>query len=211
MSQKPAEWCILADRHFSMLKMGRATEIFVDSMSEQAAAVAANETIEFEEAFALHHRTVFRAARSILRDPGLAEDVTQETFVRLYKNIGSITCSEMLRPWLIRVAMNLAKNTVRGNVRANTRDENYVKETVENSVVSVEVEYEQKSEITEIRRAFEKIREPLRSCLILKQQGLSYREIAESLELNENSIGQYVARARQEFTKFYGKANRETL
>jgi RNA polymerase sigma-70 factor (ECF subfamily) len=194
-----------------MLKMVRATETFVDSMSEQVTAAAAKEIIEFEEAFALHHRTVFRAARSVLHDSGLAEDVTQETFVRLYKNMDSITCSDMLRPWLIRVAMNLAKNTIRGNVRANTRDENYVKETVENSIVSVEDEYEQKREISEIHKAFEKIREPHRSCLILKQQGLSYREIAESLDLNENSIGQYVARARQEFMRFYGKVGKETL
>src|SRR5829696_5217392 len=117
-----------------MLEMSKSTEIFVDSMSEQSAAAAAKETIGFEEAFALHHRTVFRAARSVVQDAGLAEDITQETFLRLYKNQDSITDSEMLRPWLIRVAINVAKNTVRGNVRANTRDENYVKETVETSV-----------------------------------------------------------------------------
>ncbi|MBK9174500.1 MAG: sigma-70 family RNA polymerase sigma factor [Blastocatellia bacterium] len=180
-------------------------------MSEQATAAAAKETIEFEEAFSLHHRTVFRAARSVVRDAALAEDVTQEVFVKLYKNLNSINDPEMLRPWLIRVALNLAKNTVRGNIRANTRDENYVKETVENSVISVESEYEQKSELNEVNRALSKVKEPLRSCLVLKQQGLSYREIAESLSLNETSIGTYVARARQEFLRFYGKVGRETL
>ncbi len=194
-----------------MLKMSKATETFVDSMSEQATAAAAKETIEFEEAFSLHHRTVFRAARSVVRDAALAEDVTQEVFVKLYKNLNSINDPEMLRPWLIRVALNLAKNTVRGNIRANTRDENYVKETVENSVISVESEYEQKSELNEVNRALSKVKEPLRSCLVLKQQGLSYREIAESLSLNETSIGTYVARARQEFLRFYGKVGRETL
>ncbi|HRJ90125.1 MAG TPA: sigma-70 family RNA polymerase sigma factor [Pyrinomonadaceae bacterium] len=191
--------------------MSKATETFVDSMSEQATAAAAKETIEFEEAFSLHHRTVFRAARSVVRDAALAEDVTQEVFVKLYKNLNSINDPEMLRPWLIRVALNLAKNTVRGNIRANTRDENYVKETVENSVISVESEYEQKSELNEVNRALSKVKEPLRSCLVLKQQGLSYREIAESLSLNETSIGTYVARARQEFLRFYGKVGRETL
>lgn len=192
-------------------EMNKATEIFVDAMSDQATAAAAKERIDFEEAFTLHHRTVFRAARSVLHDPGLAEDVTQETFIRLYNHMDSIRNNEMLRPWLIRVAMNLAKNTIRGNIRANTRDENYVKETVENSVFSVESDYEQQSEVNEINRALSKIREPLKSCLILKQQGLSYREIAESLSLNETSIGTYVARARQEFLRFYGKVGKETL
>jgi RNA polymerase sigma factor (sigma-70 family) len=194
-----------------MLKMSDSTEIFVDIMSEQTATAAARDIIEFDEAFTLHHRTVFRAARSVVHDCGLAEDVTQEVFIRLYKHKDSIKDAEMLRPWLIRVALNVAKNTLRGNIRANTRDENYVKETVENSVYSVDVEFEQQAEISEINRALNKVKEPLRSCLVLKQQGLSYREIAESLSLNEASIGTFVARARQEFMRFYGKIGRDVL
>lgn len=193
-----------------MLKMRDSSEMLVDLMSEQTAA-AAKETIVFEEAFSLHHRTVFRAARSIVRDAGLAEDVTQEVFIKLYKHKDDLPDAEMLRPWLIRVALNLAKNVVRGNIRANTRDENYVKETVENGVISVETEYEQKAELTDVNRALSKVKEPLRSCLVLKQQGLTYREIAESLELNETSIGTYVARARAEFMRFYGKVGKEVL
>ena len=194
-----------------MLKMSETTEIFVDIMSEHTATAAAKEIIEFDEAFTLHHRTVFRTARSVVQDCGLAEDVTQEVFIRLYKHMDSIQDAEMLRPWLIRVALNVARNTIRGNIRANTRDENYVKETVENSVFSVESEYEQQTEVNEINRALNKVKEPLRSCLVLKQQGLSYREIAESLSLNEASIGTFVARARQEFSRFYGKIGRDVL
>jgi RNA polymerase sigma-70 factor (ECF subfamily) len=125
--------------------------------------------------------------------------------------LDTIADLEMLRPWLIRVALNVAKNTLRGNIRANTRDENYVKETVENAVFSVETHYEQQTEVNEINRALNKLKEPLRSCLVLKQQGLSYREIAESLSLNEASIGTYVARAKAEFIRFYGKIGREML
>ncbi len=190
--------------------MNEGAEIFVDAMFEQA-AVAQEEKIVFDEAFTLHHRTVFRAARSVVQDAGLAEDVTQEVFLRLYNNLDSITDAEMLRPWLIRVAINVARNTLRGNIRANTRDENYVKETAEVSVYSVESDYEQRESTSEIQRALNKIKEPLRSCLILKQQGLSYKEIAESLSLNETSIGQFVARGRKEFVRFYGKIGREEI
>jgi RNA polymerase sigma-70 factor (ECF subfamily) len=178
-----------------MLRMNESTDILVDIMSETATA-AAKDRIEFEEAFALHHRTVFRAARSVVRDPGLAEDITQETFIRLYNHQDSITDSEMLRPWLIRVAINVAKNTIRGNIRANTREENYVKEHGDTSVSHVEMDYEDTEGVNDIYRALNKIKEPLRSCLMLKQQGLSYKEIAASLELNESSIGTFVARAR---------------
>ena len=193
-----------------MLKMRDSSEILVDSMSNTTAG-SAQERIGFEEAFTLHHRTVFRAARSVLRDPALAEDVTQETFLRLHKHIDTLPNGEMLRPWLIRVAMNLAKNVVRGNIRANTREENYVKEIEENAVFSVEDEYEQKAELSDVGKALSKVREPLRSCLVLKQQGLSYREIAEALSLNETSIGTFVARARNEFLKFYGRSGKEVL
>lgn len=193
-----------------MLKMNESTDILVDIMSEQTAAASATDRIGFEEAFMLHHRTVFRAARSVVHDAGIAEDVVQEAFIRLYKNLDSLPSDEMLRPWLIRVAINLAKNTVRGQFRANTRDENYVKATGETHTASVEDEYEENAGVSEIFRAMNKIKEPLRSCLLLKQQGLSYKEIASSLDLNESSIGTFVARARAEFAKFYGHAGRDT-
>ena len=45
----------------------------------------------------------------------------------------------------------------------------------------------------------------MRSCLLLKQQGLSYREIATSLSIKETNIGSLVARGRQEFARVYGK------
>lgn len=191
--------------------MTESAEIFVDVMSEHSAAAAASRSgkIGFDEAFNLYHRTVFRTARSVVQDCGLAEDVTQEVFLRLYHNQDSIIDDEMLRPWLIRVAINVARNTLRGNIRANTREDNYVKEVERNSVFSVETNFEQREQFSEVNRALSKIKEPLRSCLILKQQGLSYKEIAESLSLNETSIGQFVARARKEFVRFYGKIGKE--
>jgi len=45
----------------------------------------------------------------------------------------------------------------------------------------------------------------MRSCLLLKQQGLSYREIADSLSLKETNVGSLVARGRKEFARVYGK------
>lgn len=186
--------------------MNESVEILVDAMSEQTTAAATQkDKITFDEAFMLHHRTVFRAARSVVRDPGLAEDVTQEVFIRLYDNQDVFENEEMLRPWLIRVALNTAKNTIRGNIRANIRNENYVKEQEEQSVFSIEATYEQREQASEVQRALEKVKEPLRSCLILKQQGLSYKEIAETLSLTETSIGTFIARARKEFVRFYGK------
>lgn len=194
-----------------MLILGQIAGNLVDSMSEQAAATAANEHHEFEAAFTRHHRTVFRAARAIVQDAALAEDVTQETFIKLFNNPEVIEAQDMLRPWLIRVAINLARNAVRTKIRANTRDETYVKQVWELADESVEAAFEEREGVNEIRRILALIKEPERSCLILKQQGLSYREIAESLSLNASSVGTYIARARAEFAKLYGKSEGKIL
>ncbi|MDQ3801518.1 MAG: sigma-70 family RNA polymerase sigma factor [Acidobacteriota bacterium] len=187
-------------------------ETLMDAMSErQQAAATAKIEVGFDEAFTLHHRTVFRTARAVVRDAGLAEDITQEVFMRLYNNLDSIKDEEMLRPWLIRVTLNLARNQLRSNFRSNVREENYVKEAEEAGSFTVdhETDLERRQQAEEVQRALGKIKEPLRSCLVLKQQGLSYREIAESLSLNETSIGQFVARGRKEFMRFYGKIGKE--
>jgi RNA polymerase sigma factor (sigma-70 family) len=190
-----------------MLKMNEGVKTFVDVMSEQTTTI--KDEIVFDEAFTLHNRTVFRAACAVVQDAGLAEDITQETFIKLYHNLDSIKDEEMLKPWLIRVALNLAKNTVRGNSRANVREENYVKQTGTHDDFTAEKKLVQKETASEVQNALNKVKEPLRSCLILKQQGLSYKEIAESLSLTETSIGTFIARGKKEFIRFYGKIGGE--
>ena len=96
-------------------------------------------------------------------------------------------------------------------LRANTREDNYVKEADETTDFTAEIDYEQRERAKEVHRSLGLIKEPLRSCLVLRQQGLSYREISETLALNETSIGTFIARARQEFVRHYGKIGKETL
>jgi RNA polymerase sigma-70 factor (ECF subfamily) len=184
----------------------RAVEALVDSVPETVTTAAPS----FDEAFTLHHRAVFRAAYSLVRDTGLAEDVTQEVFLKLYQHLGSLQNEEHVRPWLLRVATNTALNTIRSRNRAGAREEGFV---VAASVgaggagapVGVEADYERRVEIEEARRALEQLKEPMRSCLLLKQQGLSYREIAQTLSLNEGNVGSLIARGRKEFKRVYGK------
>lgn len=158
--------------------------------------------LSFDEAFTLHHRTVFATARAVVRDNTLAEEVTQEVFLKLYQNFRSRPSGESLRPWLLRVTLNEARNTIRGKNRSLARDTAYQRMT-DQSVP--QAEYEQRQELESVRRALDKIREPMRSCLLLRHQGLSYREIAQTLSLKENYVGSLVARARKEFARSYGK------
>jgi RNA polymerase sigma factor (sigma-70 family) len=164
--------------------------------------------LSFDEAFTLHHRAVFRTARAVVRDSALAEDVTQEVFLRLYRNLNSTPGEDLLRAWLLRVTLNVARNTLRGQSRSMVRDNEYHRESTAESgffAEAPEEDYERRMAIEEARRALARIKEPMRSCLLLKQQGLSYREIAVSLSLKETNIGSLVARGRKEFARVYGK------
>ena len=183
----------------------RAAEALINSVPETVQAAQAAPS--FDEAFTLHHRAVFRAAYALVRDSGLAEDVTQEVFLKLYQHIGSLRDEEHVRPWLLRVASNTALNTIRSRGRAGAREEEFaVAATVGGSEpVGLEADYERRTEIEEARRALAQVKEPMRSCLLLKQQGLSYKEIAQTLGLNEANVGSLIARGRKEFTRVYGK------
>ena len=63
--------------------------------------------LDFEQAFAAHHRLVYRYATVLTRDAGLAEDVVQEVFVKLYQNLDAAQRDGLLRAWLLRVTTNV--------------------------------------------------------------------------------------------------------
>jgi RNA polymerase sigma factor (sigma-70 family) len=186
--------------------MNGQARALIESMPNELETGAVS-PLSFDEAFTLHHRAVFRTARAVVRDSALAEDVTQEVFLRLYRNLNATPGEELLRAWLLRVTLNVARNTLRGQSRSMVRDNEYHKSAASSGWLTEapEEDYERKLVIEEARRALDKIKEPMRSCLLLKQQGLSYREIATSLSLKETNVGSLVARGRKEFARVYGK------
>jgi RNA polymerase sigma factor (sigma-70 family) len=145
---------------------------------------------------------VFATARAVLRDAALAEEVTQDVFLKLYRHQDSAPVGELLRPWLLRVALNESRNAIRSRNRSLQRDTVYEKTRQE---IAAEFEPDSSQQLDAARRALDKIKEPMRSCLLLRHQGLSYREIAQTLALKENYVGSLIARARKEFTRTYGK------
>lgn len=71
--------------------------------------------------FAEHGASVYRMARSVLRDPGLAEDVTQETFIKAWQHHDSYRGDAPILHWLLRIAHNLAVSTLR-TIREESTD-----------------------------------------------------------------------------------------
>lgn len=57
-----------------------------------------------------HQEAVFRLAYLLLGDPGDADDVAQETFIHAFKALDRFDTTRPVRPWLLRIASNLASN-----------------------------------------------------------------------------------------------------
>jgi RNA polymerase sigma-70 factor (ECF subfamily) len=181
-----------------IMRVGVQTAI--DSVPAQATRPDAS--ARFDEAFTLHHRVVFAMARTVVRDAALAEEITQEVFLKLYRHLDSAPGADLMRPWLLRITLNEARNTIRSRSRALVRDTNYQRRN--NAEAAMQTDSDSR-ELDAVRRALDKIKEPMRSCLLLRHQGLSYREIAQTLSLKESYVGSLVARARKEFARTYGK------
>lgn len=93
------------------------TETPADSDVELAHRVARGDTRAFEQIMRRYNRALFRTARAILRDDGLAEDAVQEAYMRAYGAIGSFRGESKLSTWLIRIVANEALARRRKDVR----------------------------------------------------------------------------------------------
>ncbi|MGH9755419.1 MAG: sigma-70 family RNA polymerase sigma factor [Blastocatellia bacterium] len=185
-----------------LILMDRQLDAAPDSVMDMVAAGR----LSFDEAFVAHHRVVYRYAYALTRDRGLAEDVAQEVFIRLHQNLDAAQREGMLRAWLLRVTANVARNLLRARSRATARDEEFVAgAALAAKIIRPDDELLRQTEIAEARRALNKIKEPMRSCLLLKHEGLSYREIAAALGIKESNVGSLIARGRREFIRLYGK------
>src|SRR6267143_7015255 len=138
--------------------MNGQARALIESMPNDIETAASS--CSFDEAFTLHHRAVFRTARAVVRDSALAEDVTQEVFLRLYRNLDSTPGEELLKAWLLRVTLNVARNTIRGRTRSMTRDNEYHKNSAgEGWFAAPDEDYRRGVEIEQTRRALDKLKE----------------------------------------------------
>ena len=67
-----------------------------------------------------HQQAVYTLACQMLRDPTQAEDVSQEAFIRLHRNIGTLERPEKVRSWLLRVTSNLCIDVFRRHKSGET-------------------------------------------------------------------------------------------
>jgi DNA-directed RNA polymerase specialized sigma24 family protein len=81
--------------------------------SENSRACVHSDDEAFHPIFTQHHRFVFRFLYGMVGDHGLAEELTQETFMRAYKNISTLRGESKISTWLCGIAKNVALNALR--------------------------------------------------------------------------------------------------
>ena len=131
-----------------------------------------------------------------------AEDIVQDTFYKALKYIDGIQ-ADKLSSWLFRVAINKYYDLCRKNSRNMqlSIDEKIFKESLTDNMLVEDfiLNIEKKEEILKILNSISDIHKNL---LFFKyEMGLSYKEIAELLDINENTVKTYLFRAREQFKK----------
>ncbi|HEY3318229.1 MAG TPA: sigma-70 family RNA polymerase sigma factor [Coriobacteriia bacterium] len=138
------------------------------------------------ERLAVHRHLVF-----ITGDRALADDLTQETFGKLYDRPPAEPLRNA-RAWLLTVASNLACNHLRGETRRRDR------ETRADSAPAADVD-----DVLDVRRALAALDPRDGVMLLLRHSGFSYAEIAEAVGLAPASVGTVLARAQRRFREAY--------
>lgn len=134
---------------------------------------------------------VYRLALSIVRDPALAEDVAQETFIKAWRAHSTYQGTAPLRNWVLRIAHNVGVSTLRA-IREEARDPWCLPEGQPADEVEVVVVTR-----AEIHDALGRLDAVSRSIMVLREvDGLSYVEIAEILGVSLPAVKTRLYRAR---------------
>lgn len=154
---------------------------------------------KLEEAYAAFHKICYYQALSILKDPSLAEDAVQETFLILSKNLDKIDSgsSRQTGNYLITILKNLCfywQNKRRCEVEWEDVDPA--------SSLSTEDTVVQRLSVEALKEAIEQLNPIYRQALSLKYYcGFSNLEISKLLHISENLVSVRIFRGKNSLKK----------
>lgn len=159
---------------------------------------AAGDEAAFEALVSRHAPAVVAVARARTRDHALADEIAQDTFVRLFTHLSRFRGESTLRTWLVRVALNLCSDAGRRDPRrfegAMDRAASYP--SADEGAERLGIRAEQAARV---REAIALLPAPLRLVVSLRYDaGLSYAEIGKVLSVPVGTVGSRLAAALQE-------------
>ena len=167
----------------------------------------------FRELVRRYERPVFSLIFRMVRDRETAEDLAQDTFIKVLNHIDRYRPEFKLSSWLFKIANNVAIDHLRrrqldtismdGSPHAVTAEAVEstrfdVADTTENALDEMEA----KELGSAIEQAIGRLRPEYRACIMLRHvEGRSYEEIATTLDLPLGTVKTYIHRARHELRR----------
>jgi RNA polymerase sigma-70 factor (ECF subfamily) len=176
----------------------------------------------YRELLDRYQRPVFSLIYRMVRDREQAEDLAQETFVKVFNHIESFNPKYKFSSWIFKIASNLTIDALRkkdlktvsldGSRNAETADEvDATRITVESRDENPEEFLEAKELGQEIERAIGQLRPEYRQAILLRHvEGRPYEEIAEIMGVPLGTVKTFIHRARGELRETLAHLRVET-
>jgi RNA polymerase sigma-70 factor (ECF subfamily) len=182
------------------------------SATDQEIVVLAVEGKEaaYRELIRRYERPVFSLVLRMVRDRQLAEDLSQETFIKALNAIATYRPEYKFSSWIFKIANNAAIDHLRRRELNTLSIDGSPNATSAEDIEATALQVGDKSETplaelearelgTAIERAIGQLRPEYRSCIMLRHvEGLAYEEIAQLLDLPLGTVKTYIHRARHE-------------
>ena len=148
-----------------------------------------------EELFAAHHGEIYAYLIRMLRDPELAADLTQDAFVKAYRNYDTLEKAENARAWLYQIAHRVALDHIRRQKIVRflpwTGESHGAAPSTERLVMDAHLS-------SDMQRALERIPERQRAALLLAElHDLTGLELAAALGVSHVAARALLTRARE--------------
>jgi RNA polymerase sigma-70 factor, ECF subfamily len=161
--------------------------------------------LSFESIFTEHHREVYLLAVRFLGTREDAEDVTQEVFTKVWRNLGAFNGSSSLKTWIYRIAINTCVDFRRKPWHRLSALDAELRDKIESGAApalrtSAEAEDRLLAEESalQVRKAIRRLKPHLKAVLVMKElEEMSYDEISSRLGLSQGTISSRLNRARK--------------
>jgi RNA polymerase sigma-70 factor (ECF subfamily) len=181
--------------------VGRVTELLTSEADpvegDLLRKAAGGNLFAFEEIVRRYQRRVYGVALRIVRRHDVADDVAQESFIRAWRALASFDLARPFGPWICRIAANLAVNHVRS---PRAREEGLPEghdEQPSPAADALEGVLDAEARAV-LGRALLALPAEQRAVFVLRvHEELSYKEIAETLELSIGTVMSRLSRARE--------------
>jgi RNA polymerase sigma-70 factor (ECF subfamily) len=157
----------------------------------------------FRALFDRHAGSVRRFLRDLGRDDALADEATQETFVRAYRRLATLRDDQRLRPWLLGIARRVFLEELRRRRPRVTLDALDALPDPPGGARSPEADLLVAEEAVLFRAALARLGAERRGALLLRiDHGLTYDEIASVMGLSPAQVRNELHRGRQELRAY---------